>query len=258
MADWDWGAWDHWGLAGLALIGTFVASAVLIGRLRDPEHGARLRAYAGVAPPFVNIVGVLFALTLAFLGNDTWNAHDRALDAVTREADGLRSVLALSHGLDDARRDEIGGAVRAYAASAATTEWPLLARRRAAPETGIALDRLLALVADRDLGERLGSAVHARLLEEVVVVREARAHRVALSRTHVNPLKWLGMAFLGFVTMLTVAIIHVETPRAAFAAIVLFAAAAAPTAAIVLMQGNPFQQPTSVTAAALVELAQGR
>lgn len=257
MSGWDWSAWDHWGFAGVALIGTFAASAVLIMWLRDPRHGARLRAFAGVAPPFINIVGVLFALTLAFLGNDTWNAHDRAVDAVTREADGLHSVLALARGLDEPRRAELEATVRAYALSASTTEWPLLTRRRAAPETAADLDRLLALVADRTLGDRLGPSVHARMLEEIVTVREARARRLSLSQTHVNPLKWLGMAFLGFVTMLSVAIVHVESPRAAFAAILLFAAAAAPTAAIVLMQGNPFQQPTTVSPEPLRAIARG-
>lgn len=254
-SSWDWGAWDHRGFAGLALLGTFVASAFLVTWLRSPRHGARLRAWAGVAPPFVNVVGVLFALTLAFLGNDTWSAHDRALDAVTREADGLQAIVALSAGLEAPARTEIETLVRAYAASAAHTEWPLLARRQTAPETAAALDRLLAGVARRDLGERLGPAVHARMIEEVVSVREARALRLALAQTHVDPLKWLGMAFLGFVTMLSVAVVHVDNPRAAFAAIVLFAVAAAPTAAIVLMQGNPFQRPTTVTVAPLLALA---
>lgn len=46
-----------------------------------------MRSLEGVAPPFINIVGVLFALTLAFLANDTWSAHDRAMGAVYREAD---------------------------------------------------------------------------------------------------------------------------------------------------------------------------
>ncbi|MCE1237259.1 MAG: DUF4239 domain-containing protein [Hyphomicrobiales bacterium] len=258
MATWDWRTWDHWGFAGIALIGTFLASALLIAWLRDPRRGAWLRSFAGVAPPFINIVGVLFALTLAFLGNDTWNAHDRAVDAVTREADGLHSVEALAHGLDAPRREALDAAVRAYATSATRTEWPLLAARRSSPETAAALDRLLSLVADRDLGERLGPAVHARMLEEVVSVRDARDRRLSLSQTHVNPLKWLGMAFLGFVTMLSVALVHVENVRAAFAAIALFAAASAPTAAIVLMQGNPFQQPTTVTSAPLAALAEGR
>jgi len=36
-------------------------------------------------------------------------------------------------------------------------------------------------------------------------------------------------------------------------AVILFAFAAAPTAAIVLIKGNPFQQPTSVTPAPIIE-----
>jgi hypothetical protein len=59
----------------------------------------------------------------------------------------------------------------------------------------------------------------------------------------------MGMGFLGLLTLLSVAVVHVDRPRAAFVAIVLFALAAAPTAAIVLIQGNPFQPPTAVTPA---------
>jgi hypothetical protein len=57
------------------------------------------------------------------------------------------------------------------------------------------------------------------------------------------------MAFLGLLTLLSIALVHVERPRAAFVSILLFALAAAPTAAIVLIQGNPFQQPTDVSPA---------
>ncbi|MBE0586738.1 MAG: hypothetical protein IH617_01690, partial [Hydrogenophaga sp.] len=47
-----------------------------------------------------------------------------------------------------------------------------------------------------------------------------------------------------------------EHQRAAATAIVLFAVAAAPTAAIVLMQGNPFQSPSFVSPAPIAQLAQ--
>lgn len=57
------------------------------------------------------------------------------------------------------------------------------------------------------------------------------------------------MAFLGFLTLLSVAVLHIDQPRATIVAVLLLALAAAPTAAIVLVQGNPFQMPTSVTPA---------
>ena len=41
-------------------------------------------------------------------------------------------------------------------------------------------------------------------------IRDERDQRVALSQTHVNPLKWLGMAFLGLLTLLSIAVVHVE------------------------------------------------
>jgi hypothetical protein len=92
----------------------------------------------------------------------------------------------------------------------------------------------------------------SRVIEDVQAgeeVRSARDLRIALSHTHVNPLKWLGMAFLGFLTMISIALVHVDQSRAELLAVVLFASAAAPTAAIILVHGNPFQEPAAVSAA---------
>lgn len=254
----DWGAYDHYGYALVALFGTFVASALLVAWMHDPRRAAWLLSLKGVAPPFINIIGVLFALTLAFLANDTWSAHDRATTAVYREADSLRAIVSLTRSLPEPSARDIDRAVAAYAGSAVAVEWPLLAQRRHSTETSAELDRLLGVVAARSIGETLGPAVHEQLLVRVMEVRESRDQRIGLSQTHVNPLKWLGMAFLGFVTMLSVAVVHVEHPRAALVAILLFAAAAAPTAAIVLVQGNPFQQPTTVSTGPIAALLAGR
>ena len=247
----DWGAYDHFGFAFVAIVGTFAASAGLVAFMHDKRRAEWLASLDGVAPPFINIIGVLFALTLAFLANDTWSAHDRAMTAVYREADSLQAIVSLTRGLDAPARGRIDAGVSGYAHAAVEVEWPLLARRQNSREAAAALDGLLALVASADIGAALGPAVHGQVLGRVMEVRENRDQRIGLSQTHVNPLKWLGMAFLGFVTMLSVAVVHVRNPRAALAAILLFALAAAPTAAIVLVQGNPFQQPTTVSPAAI-------
>ena len=95
--------------------------------------------------------------------------------------------------------------------------------------------------------EAAGRNAQALMLARASDARADRDLRVSLSQTHVNPLKWLGMAFLGFITLVSIAAVHLERPRAAFVAVLLFALAAAPTAAIVLVQGNPFQHPAAVT-----------
>ncbi|WP_096704019.1 DUF4239 domain-containing protein [Magnetospirillum sp. 15-1] len=254
------GTYDHYGYAAIALLGTFLGAWFLLWvTLRSP-WSERIRAWRGVSPPFLGVVGVLFALTLAFLANDTWNAHDRALNAVYQEADGLRSIEALAEHLPVPVKARVENAVRDYARIAVVEEWPLLARRQSSRAASDQLDRLLALLAGPEVATAAPSGVHGLMLSQATQVRAARGLRIALSQTHVNPLKWLGMAFLGFLTMISIAMVHVDQARAEILAMVIFAAAAAPTAAIVLVQGNPFQPPTQVHAgpiAALMDQSSG-
>jgi hypothetical protein len=80
-----------------------------------------------MAPNFLSVMGVLFALNLAFLANDTWSAHDRALHAVFQEAGSLQTILALADQLPDALRSKVDQAVRTYARLTVTDDWPMLA-----------------------------------------------------------------------------------------------------------------------------------
>ncbi|MEI6557066.1 MAG: hypothetical protein WCO00_01565 [Rhodospirillaceae bacterium] len=251
----DLGPFDHYLLAVLGLVGTVAAAAVMVWLAHHSRHAEWLHTYRGVAPNFLSVVGVLFALNLVFLANDTWHAHDHALDAVYKEAGALRSIVALANQLPAPVRDRVASSVRSYARYAVEAEWPLLAERRSSAEAAAELDRLLGLLASPEVGKTLDSSVHSLILQQAVQVRTMRDLRVALSQTHVNPLKWLGMAFLGLLMMVSIVMVHVDQAKAELLAVLLFAAAAGPTAAIVLVQGNPFQQPTAVTAAPIAAMA---
>lgn len=247
--------YDHYGYALVALFGTLLAVLVILWLVRRPASRAGMLSLRGVAPPFINIVGVLFGLTLAFIANDTWNAHDRATNAVFREADALQSLMVLTGRLSPPLRDELRGDLQALAGASAA-EWPLLAQRQINPAMEADADALLLRLASAEVAGQVGPTVQALMLNQVSGLRDDRQLRVSLSQMHVNPLKWMGMAFLGFLTMVSIAVVHVEHLRAATVATVLFAVAAAPTAAIVLMQGNPFQTPSFVSPAPIAQMAQ--
>lgn len=250
----DWHIYDHYGLALIAVLGTLAGVWLIQWFIQYSRWAPWAQSLQGVAPPFINIIGVLFGLTLAFLANDTWSAHDRAMNAVYREADALRSILALADPLPGELREPVRDAIAAYA-RASGAEWAQLAQRRENPEVLAHADALLGLLATKTLEDTAGDNVQALMLNRASDIRADHDLRVALSKTHVNPLKWLGMAFLGFLTLVSVAIVHVERPRAALVATIVFALAAAPTAAIVLVQGNPFQRPTSVTPDPIIAIA---
>lgn len=256
MLQTSWHVYDQYAYAAVAVLGTLLVVVAIQWLIQYSRWAAWARSLQGVAPPFINIVGVLFGLTLAFLANDTWSAHDRALKSVYREADSLHSLVVLSDTLPADLRNHLRTALARYATDS-IDEWPLLAERTESRQVLADADALLTLLASPEIQKAAGDNVQAMLLRKASDVRDERDQRVALSQTHVNPLKWCGMAFLGMLTLLSIAVVHVDRPRAALVAVVLFALAAAPTAAIVLIQGNPFQHPTDVTPAPIRQAVAG-
>jgi hypothetical protein len=186
----------------------------------------------------MNILGVLFALTLAFIGNDTWTAHDRAVMAVNAEADSLRGLAIIIRQLPPQAQQGAREALQAYAGGA-VAEWSDLGRREVSAATSEAAAEVLGSLTSPALISALPEPAANSALGLAMQIRQSRDERIALSQTHVNPLKWLGMAFLGLLTMISVAAVHIGAPRAMILSVSLFALAVAPTAVIVLIHGNP-------------------
>lgn len=253
----DWRTYDYVFYAFVAIFGTAAGLWAVFWVATRSRWAARLTTLDGVVPPFINIIGVLFGLTLAFLANDTWSAHDRAMTAIYREAGALHGLKVLASRLPQPQGAQVGESVRAYA-SAAAAEWPRLARREQSADAARQADALLAEMARPDMAAATQPQVLALMLSLAHQVSNERDSRISLSQIHVNPLKWLGMALLGLLTMLSVAATHLVRPRAMAAALVLFAASAGPTAAIVLVQANPFQAFTWVSPAPFLAVAGDR
>ncbi len=144
----------------MAVTGTALAILVLGWMVASPAWDALLRDLTGLAPPFMNVVGVLFGLTLAFLSNDTWTAHDRARSAVLREADAIRGLDILATALPRASRAPISAALAAYAAESAA-EWPTLSRGETETAAGAAADRLSERCRHAEIGGRRADACRA-------------------------------------------------------------------------------------------------
>ena len=120
-------------------------------------------------------------------------------------AGSLQNILALAEHLSDPSQSKVDQAVRNYAHLVVTAEWPMLAVRQNSPATADGLNALLVLLSSDEVASTLNTSVQSLMLQQAVQARSMRDLRIALSHTHVNPLKWLGMAFLGFLTMISIA-----------------------------------------------------
>jgi hypothetical protein len=246
-----WNTFDHYAYGAIALAGTGVAILVLWWLMGTASWQSHTGAMAAIVGPFINVQGILFGLTLAFLANDTWTAHEKARSAVLDEADSLRSLDIMVSAIPAGESALLRAAVRDYAVAAAA-EWKALARCETSPAATRSADELLDRFAAIGASAPARSELAEACLRLIAQIRARRAERIGLSRTHVNPLKWASMAFLGFITLASIAAIHADTPDAALVAMVLFGLASAPVAAIVLVHGNPFQPPFSTSPASLI------
>src|SRR5574343_873072 len=171
MASINWQIYDHYGYALLAVLGTFAAVAAIYRLMSHSALAPWVRSLRGVVPPFINIIGVLFGLTLAFLANDTWSAHDRAMNAVFKEADWLRSIRVLSDQLTEPLRGEVRQALVRYG-QASAGEWPMLAARQSSAQVTALADTLLNLLASQKVATGAGENVQALMLRKAVEIRD--------------------------------------------------------------------------------------
>ncbi|HEX7792118.1 MAG TPA: DUF4239 domain-containing protein, partial [Afipia sp.] len=106
--------------------------------------------------------------------------------------------------------------------------------------TAAAYDNLLHEVSIPSIAKESGQAVQTALLTAALRVGTARNDRLALSADHTNDLKWLVVIALGLITLVAIALVHLEKPRAFLASLIVFSTAAVVTLGILALQEYPF------------------
>ena len=115
-----------------------VGAQLLIRRswpaLADGEHN-------DVAGFIIAVVGVIYAVLLAFVVIVTWENFSRAESTVGQEASALRSIYRGSQAFPPDVREHIRGDVLRYASTAIEVEWPAMAQGQpGSPEVYAVLD----------------------------------------------------------------------------------------------------------------------
>ncbi|GAA4894586.1 DUF4239 domain-containing protein [Actinomycetospora straminea] len=131
-----------------------------------------------VAGYLIAIVGVIYAVLLAFVVVVTWQQFSRASEVVGQEASALRGLYRESAAFPPEVRAGIQTDVRDYAAAVVTEEWPAMGRGEPGdPAVAEVLDRMAArlatLPADTPIQQQY-VAVEADRFAEVVSFRSQR------------------------------------------------------------------------------------
>jgi hypothetical protein len=137
--------WPAW-VVGLLLILVLpaVAVAVQIG-IRIAWPGLAKGEHNDVAGFIIAVVGVIYAVLLAFVVIVSWEKLTSAEGVIGEEASALRSIYRESTAFPLEAREQLSDDVRRYATAVIEQEWPAMAEGRAGdPAVARELDEMMA------------------------------------------------------------------------------------------------------------------
>jgi hypothetical protein len=157
-------------LAIAAVIGTMLLE---IGVRRVVSAEFR-RQHNDVAAAILSIIGVTYAVLLAFVATVAWEGFNKAKAASHSEAALILDVFQVAEGLDEPARAKLIDGLDRYTRTVIATEWPAQAAGHVDRAGDSYLDEMQRLaVGLRPTGQADGN-LHAMLLQSLMRLRDAR------------------------------------------------------------------------------------
>jgi hypothetical protein len=195
-------------LSSLPLWLTFVVLVVLptwltgwgLVRVRQRIGLKRLATNNEVAGFKFAVVGVIYAVLLAFAVIIVWQRYTEAEVAVVQEAGAAATLLRLTAGTEPEQR-EVRAAVRTYLKLAIERDWPRMAAEKESPEVTRALNDTYAAALRLTRSPAQQPAVLIEALRQLDGLTQARRSRLHLAVGIVPVVLWAALVLGGVLTV---------------------------------------------------------
>ena len=178
-------------LAGLLLVGLTTGLAMLgpfLVRRYVPLE--TLTANNEVAGFKFAVVGVLYAVLLAFAIVVVWEKFDNADSIVAREAGAATNVYRLSYGVAEAPAAALRARLNAYLAATISDDWPAMEHANESSAARVALDAVYGSILVSLTPQGRDSALVAEILHQLDVITQERRARIAAADGTVPGVIW--------------------------------------------------------------------
>jgi Protein of unknown function (DUF4239) len=153
-------------------------------------HVSVRKAHNDLAGFTIAVIGVLYAVLLAFIAIATWESFSRASDIVENESDFAGGIYLDTQGLPPAKGQPIRDAISRYVTVVINDEWPVQ-REGKTPDQGWKplrdLNTAIATIQPQNLGE---AVIQAELLKTWNNLYETRSSRLSAVQGHVPGVVW--------------------------------------------------------------------
>jgi hypothetical protein len=187
--------------AGVVVVGGFLISTLVVGYLVAAFTSQEVRAAHNDRAGFIlAVVGVIYAVLLAFIAIGVWERFQGA-EARTYDEAGALATVYRDVGSFPAAREQLRGALRAYVHSVIDHEWPQMRRGARSPISDALLED-----ADRDVRALPANTpqlqdIQAQMLAAMDTALLDRQTRLTTDFNGINGILWAVLIVGAYITV---------------------------------------------------------
>jgi hypothetical protein len=175
-----------------------VAGLVLVQRLVPPERRVGQNDVAGF---IFAVLGVAYAVLLAFVVIAVWEEYKTAQTTAESEAHELAGVYFLASRLPEPERTRIQDLARTYARVVVEEEWPMMERGQTSPRADSLVRQLTLKILEFDPHTKGEQVLYESGLTQLHDAADARRSRLLEVREGIPNLLWVVLVVGGVITV---------------------------------------------------------
>ena len=216
----------------------------------------RLKPNNEVAGFKFSVIGVLYAVLLAFVVIAVWQNYSNTEIAVRNEAKAVGDLTQLSYAVPDPEGSAIRTSVADYANEVRQSEWATMATGLPSKTTGDALAHLTQAIFDLHADQIRDLALFQQSLHLLAVIEDNRNERLDSANGSVPPILWFVLIAGAIITLGYPAFFGTTNLVAQILMTATLAALVALTLLLALLLDFPFTGQVSVSSGAFDEALQ--
>lgn len=235
----------------LAVTVPAVVGFVIVHRCVPVE---RRRHNNEVAGPLSSMVGIVFAVILAFVAIAVWEQFNAADALVQREASAAGDVFRQAEGYPEPLRTTVRTAMRDYVDAVIKDEWPRQQRGEPTAKPWLIFEKVHNAVLHFEPATKGQEAVHAEQLRDFNILMDQRRARIHAAHQGIDPRVWVVMVFGTTIMVAFTWFFGTESFRAHLTMTALFGIAIGLVFYVVAELDYPFRGGTGVTSESYEEV----
>ena len=160
-----------------------------------------LESHNQVAGFIYSVVGVVYAVLLAFIAIVVWQEHARVQTQVEQEANELGDLYRNAQAMPEAVRTRLQKQIRAYSRIVVEKEWPAMAKGETSAEAWAAFNQLWRLYQQVEPKNGYENVWYAKSLDRLDQLSDYRRLRLLSNRAAVPAIMWVVLLATGVITI---------------------------------------------------------